>query len=71
MYNPMVEEIKKLSEKVKDLTKKIEVYKEQIKILIAKLEEKENDGDNKTNSWKPKVAKTISDSEPTICWYRL
>ena len=71
MYNPMVEEIKKLDAKVKDLTKKIEVYKEQIKILIAKLEEKENDGDNKTNSWKSKVAKTISDSEPTICWYRL
>ena len=71
MYNPMVEEIKKLDAKVKDLTKKIAVYKEQIKILIAKLEEKENDGDNKTNSWKPKVAETISDSEPTICWYRL
>jgi chaperonin cofactor prefoldin len=50
MYNPMVEEIKKLDAKVKDLTKKIEIYKEQVKILKAKLEEKGNDRDNKTNS---------------------
>jgi len=70
MYNPMVEEIKKLDAKVKDLTKKIEIYKEQVKILKAKLEEKENDRDNKTNSWKFKVAETISDGEPTICWNR-
>ena len=46
----MVEEIKKLDAKVKDLTKKVEVYKEQIKILKTKLEEKENDRNNKTNS---------------------
>jgi len=50
MYNPMVEEIKKLDAKVKELTKKVDVYKEQIKILKTKLEEKENDGDNKRNS---------------------
>ena len=50
MYNPMIEEIKKLDAKVKDLTKKIEIYKEQVKILKAKLEEKGNDRDNKTNS---------------------
>jgi len=50
MYNPMLAEIKKLDEKVKDLTKKLEIYEAQIKVLKAKLEEKENDGDNKTNS---------------------
>jgi len=70
MYNPMVEEIRKLDAKVKDLTKKIEIYKEQVKILKAKLEEKGNDRDNKTNSWKFKIAETISDGEPTICWNR-
>jgi len=70
MYNPMLAEIKKLDEKVKDLTKKLEIYEAQIKVLKAKLEEKENDGDNKTNSWKFKVAETISDGEPTICWNR-
>ena len=56
MYNPMVEEIKKLSEKVKDLTKKVELLtrenqmcEKQITYLQNKLREK-NDGNNKTNS---------------------
>lgn len=50
MYNPMLEELKKLNEKVKELTKTVAMNKLEIKILKAKLEEKENDGDNKTNS---------------------
>jgi predicted transcriptional regulator len=57
MYNPMVEEIKKLSEKVKELTKKVELLtrenqmcEKEITYLQDKLKEKKNDGDNKTNS---------------------
>jgi chaperonin cofactor prefoldin len=57
MYNPMVEEIKKLDAKVKDLTKKVELLtrenqmcEKQITYLQNKLKEKGNDRDNKTNS---------------------
>jgi archaellum component FlaC len=37
MYNPMVEEIKKLSEKVKELTKKVELFTRENKCVKNKL----------------------------------